>query len=88
MRALLELAITLQQSTLAEPDHQRSFSAMPAGHHMLERSGAYETVIVAVGIAITVLVLVMTVRYFVRPGEAGANHVKRRVLRDDMRRPL
>jgi len=33
--------------------------------------------------AVVVLVLILTVRYFVRPGEQDPDHIKRRILRDD-----
>jgi hypothetical protein len=41
----------------------------------------------AVGVAagvIVVLSIILCLRYFLRPGEAAPDHIKRRVLRDDL----
>lgn len=37
----------------------------------------------AAGMAVVVLVLGLSVRYLVRPGENDPDHIKRRILRDD-----
>lgn len=88
MSALLKLFVTLQQGVLVDHDHVDGISAVPAGHHVVERTGAYETVIVVLGVAITALVAFLTVKYFVRPGEKGAEHIKRRVLEAEGGEPV
>ena len=40
-------------------------------------------VAVAAGV-IVVLSIILCLRYFLRPGEAAPDHIKRRVLRDDL----
>jgi len=88
VNGLLKLFITLQQGVVAGHEHAESFSSVPAGHHVSAPAGAYETVIVVLGVAITALVAFLTVKYFVRPGEKGAEHIKRRVLEAEGGEPV
>jgi hypothetical protein len=82
---LLGLAITLQHElhSAAPGDPLEHFTLLPAGHHVADPSGGYEYVIVVVGIVITALVTAFTIRYLVKPGEAGSGHIKRRILADE-----
>lgn len=84
MIGLLKLVLPLQHEMNGPAAGAlEEFSATPAGHHVADPSGGYEYVLVVVGVLITVLVAVLTVKYFVRPGEAGSGHIKRRVLADE-----
>lgn len=52
-------------------------------HHVDQASpGVGDWTIVVVSLAILVVSLVLSVRYLLRPGELGEDHIKRRILRD------
>jgi hypothetical protein len=57
------------------------------GHATASSHSAQEIGLVVLGVIVLVLTTVYTVRYFVRPGETGANHIKRRILDDDRLEP-
>lgn len=59
------------------------FAVRSSEHHAVAPAGPAEVVIVAVGIAITAVVAFYTFRFFFRPGEASASHIKRRILGAD-----
>ncbi len=56
------------------------FSTQFADHHAAGPGGAGEVVIVVAGVLITALVAFYTVRYFLCPGETGAEHIKRSIF--------
>jgi len=60
------------------------FSMVTTEHHAEATGGPLEAVLVAVGVLIVIVVIVMTIKYFVRPGEVGPDHIKRRILRDEL----
>jgi heme/copper-type cytochrome/quinol oxidase subunit 2 len=60
----------------------REFFTMVEGHHNTEPSGFLEILITVIGGIIVVLVTIYTIRYFVKPREAEADHIKRRILED------
>lgn len=37
----------------------------------------------AVSILIVIIVLILTIKYLVKPGEKSENHIKRKILRND-----
>ncbi len=85
MSPLIKLALTLQNQMNghAGTDPLEHFTLLPAGHHVADPSGIYEYVLVIAGVLITLIVTFFTIKFFFKPGEAGAGHVKRRILRDD-----
>jgi len=85
MNALFRLGVTLQNQLNAHTatDPLEHFTLLPAGHHVADPSGSYEYVLVIAGVIITLLVTFYTIKFFFKPGEAGAGHIKRRILRDD-----
>lgn len=40
-------------------------------------------VVVAIAFVAVALVCVLTVKFFIRPGERNSNHIKRRILQDE-----
>lgn len=74
MSALVAAFMALASQTASE------FSAAPGDHHAAAPNATAEVVVVVIGVIITVLVAVYTVKYFVKPGEAGKDHIKRRIL--------
>lgn len=51
---------------------------MPAGATTLD------WILLALSVAIVIVVIVLAVRYFLRPGETSPDHIKRQVLRSDL----
>lgn len=45
--------------------------------------GPLDYMVVAIGAAAVMLVGILTVVFFIRPGERHAKHIKRRILRDE-----
>lgn len=77
VRADLLLALLLQAS--------REFSTSPEGRAATS-SGLFDWVLLtlaAVGVAASIA---LCVKYFLRPGESSEDHIKRRVLRDEVER--
>jgi hypothetical protein len=58
------------------------FFTMVEGHHNTEPAGFLDLLIAIIGGIIVVLVTVYTVRYFLKPREAEAGHIKRRILEE------
>jgi len=85
MNELLSLVLTLQNqmNAGAGTDPLEHFTLLPAGHHVADPAGTYEYILVIAGVIITLLVTFFTLKYFFKPGEGGAGHIKRRILRDD-----
>jgi len=85
MNTLLSLVLTLQNQMNGQggTDPLEHFTLLPAGHHVADPAGNYEYVLVVAGVIITLLVTFFTIKFFFEPGEAGAGHIKRRILRDD-----
>ncbi len=75
MNRLLSLIVTLQQQA-------NDFSSRGAEHHT-SSSGPLEVVLVVTGVVITALVAFYTIKWFVKPGERGDDHIKRRILQDE-----
>lgn len=75
MSKLLNLVVTLQQQA-------NDFSSQGADHHP-SSSGPMEVVLVVIGVIITVVVTFYTVKWFFKPGERSADHIKRRILHDE-----
>jgi hypothetical protein len=60
-----------------------SFSRSMERHHMDMTRGPLDTLVVWAAVLVVVATTIYTVRFFVRPGETGEDHIKRRVLRED-----
>jgi hypothetical protein len=60
-----------------------AFSRSMERHHMDMSRGPRDTVLVWAAVLVVVATTIYTVRFFVRPGETGADHIKRRILRED-----
>lgn len=46
-------------------------------------SGVWDHIIVGFSILIVLIVLFLTVKYFIKPGEKQQNHIKRLILKDE-----
>ncbi|HKI95600.1 MAG TPA: hypothetical protein VJ992_09950 [Gemmatimonadales bacterium] len=58
-------------------------TAVTGRHHEGPRN-VFDYVLVVLAIAIVIVVTVLCVKYFARPGEKNADHIKRRILGDDL----
>lgn len=85
MMNVLRLVTSLQHAAHegVGEDPLANFSQLPADHHVTAPSGAYEYVLVVVGVIITVLLAVFTIKFFVKPGETAPGHIKRKILTGD-----
>lgn len=75
VRADLVLALLLQAG--------REFSSSPEGR-VATSSGLVDWVLLALAAAGVVASIVLCAKYFLRPGESSEDHIKRRVLRDEV----
>lgn len=48
-----------------------------------EGHGIIDYVIVGIGVLVVVAVLILTIKYLLRPGEKSQQHIKRRILDDE-----
>ena len=60
---------------------------MTLAHAMASGPSLSDLVLVALGAIVVVVTTAYAVLYLVRPGEAAASHIKRRILDDEQRRP-
>jgi hypothetical protein len=60
-----------------------AFSRSMERHHMDMTRGPLDTALVWCAALVVFATTIYTVRFFVRPGEAGEEHIKRCVLRED-----
>jgi hypothetical protein len=58
------------------------FFTMVEGHHNTEPAGFLDVLIAVIGGITVVLVTYYTVKYFLKPREAEADHIKRRILEE------
>ncbi len=65
-----------------------AFSRSMERHHMDMTHGPLDSVLVWIAILVVLATTIYTVRFFVRPGETGEDHIKRRVLREDDPSPV
>ncbi len=68
--------------TLANAKNSEFFT-MVEGHHNTEPAGFLDVLIAVIGGITVVLVTFYTIKYFVRPRETEADHIKRRILEDN-----
>ncbi len=84
---LLGLVTTLQhemhEAAAGAGNQLENFSLSTAEHHSMAPQGVYEYVLVAIGVVVTVLLTFYTIKFFIRPGEAGPGHIKRKILTGD-----
>lgn len=74
MTALLEAFVTLQNQVTHD------FSTQNADHHAVAPDGPAEVIVVVIGVLITAVVFYYTLKYMIRPGETGKDHIKRRIV--------
>lgn len=74
-RAGIVATVLLQSSS--------EFSSSPEGRRPVA-SGPLDWFFLALSVVAVVVVILLCVRYFVRPGESSEDHIKRRVLRDEI----
>lgn len=63
----------------------QEFSASPEGRTP-SASGPLDWVLVGVAIVVVIGVIALAVKYFLRPEEESEDHIKRRVLQDEVER--
>lgn len=69
---------TLWRLAQAEP-----FPTAVTGRHHEGPRNVFDYVLVVIAIGIVIVVTVLCVKYFARPGEKNADHIKRRILSDE-----
>ena len=72
--------MALTQRFLALAQSKNGFSQSMALHSMAPAHTSSELLLVAVGVIAVVVTTAYTVLWFVRPGELGEGHIKRRIL--------
>ena len=78
------LALALRLPLVIGLQTASEFSQSMERHHaMTSTRSVQELVVVILSVIVVVATTAYTVRYFVRPGETGANHIKRRILDDE-----
>lgn len=63
----------------------RDFAASPEGREAAA-SGPLDWILLGLATVAVAVAVYLCVRYFLRPGETSADHIKRRVLRDEVDR--
>jgi hypothetical protein len=82
--ALVSAFATLAPRVLAVAgETAEAFSRSMERHHMDMTHGPLDSVLVWGAVLVVLATTIYTVRFFVRPGETGEDHIKRRVLRED-----
>ncbi len=61
----------------------QEFSRSMHQHGMASAHSPHEIALVAMGVVAVIVTTGYAVLYLIRPGEAGADHIKRRILEDD-----
>lgn len=67
---------------LVEQTFEEVFATMNSHDHAAPTSPA-EYAIAAFGSVIVLLIVIFTIKYFVRPREESEEHIKRRILREE-----
>jgi hypothetical protein len=83
MEARAEMAFTfsvLTQQVLAFAQSDHGFSGSTAVHSMAPTQTSVHLLLVAVGVIAVVWTTAYSLRCFIRPGETGQGHIKRRIL--------
>lgn len=62
------------------------FQTAVTGRHHEGPRNVFDYVLVVLAIMIVIVVTVLCIKYFARPGEQSADHIKRRILSDDVTR--
>lgn len=84
---MIALALVLRLPLIVGLQTASEFSQSMHRHAVASSHSAQEIVLVALGTIVVAVTTGYTLRYFVRPGETGANHIKRRILDDDRLEP-
>jgi hypothetical protein len=77
--------LTQQILAFAQSDHQ--FSGSTVVHSMAPTHTSAELLLVAVGVIAVISTTAYTLWCFIRPGETGQGHIKRRILDEGPDRP-
>ena len=80
MSGLLEL---FANTTVLAQHAGHDFSSVTTEHHAQATGGPLEAVLVGAGVLIVAVVLVLTIKFYLRPGEPSPEHIKRRILGDE-----
>ena len=59
------------------------FSRSMHEHGMASGHSPHEVALVVLGVVVVIVTTAFAVLYLIRPGEAGEDHIKRRILEDD-----
>ncbi len=76
------LFIVIAQQMPAVVQAGADFSQSMTHHATVSTHNWQESVLVAVAVVVMVVTTIYTLRYLIRPGEAGDEHIKRRILDD------
>ena len=72
--------IVLAQQILGLAQSNHGFSQSAAVHSMSPTHTWPQLLLVAVGVIVVVVTTAYTLLYFIRPGEKGEGHIKRRIF--------
>ena len=70
------------QQTATMAQSAREFSQSMTHHAMTAAHGPGEVMLVALGVVVVIATTIYSTLYLIRPGETGADHIKRRILDD------
>jgi hypothetical protein len=66
------------------PLHASGESSYSAHGPTMQTPGIWDYVIVAIAIVVLVLSLCLSIKYLIHPGEKEGNHIKKKILDDDI----
>ena len=80
---LVSTLFTLARHVATTAQSARAFS-QSAEHHGVapDAYGPLDLTIVALGVVVVIVTTIYSLVYLVRPGEAGVDHIKRRILEE------
>ena len=81
MLASRAFALAWQATAVSQPAD--TFSQSTAHHAIAPQThGPFDVTLVVLGVIVVVVTTIYTLLYLWRPGEASADHIKRRILED------
>lgn len=84
---MIALTFTIPTPLIVGIQSASEFSQSMERHAMASAHSPQEVALVVLGVIAVVVTTAYTLLYFIRPGETGASHIKRRILEDDLREP-
>ena len=74
---------TVAQQVATTAQSARTFS-QPTAHHAIAPDiyGPLDVTLVALGVVVVIVTTIYSLLYLIRPGEASADHIKRRILEE------